>query len=599
MPKKPPLLYLVLVVLIGFSACKTEKNPEELLIGNWINSDTTKLPDQSLQRYGKWQFSTDQSFTLKHSDGSTTKGRWEISSGPILIMQQQAEHLHIAVDSTAISLENGKAVTRYFSKGTQVAQNEEGKTTFPDVTTEFRITALKNGSLTLSNNNLNLRLQPIQTGYGTLHFDLNSFLRGLLGIGILVLICFVLSVNRKAINWRLVASGILIQIVFAILVFKVPFVKSIFEVLAGFFVVVLDFTKEGSNFLFGGLLNTNTVGFLFAFQVLPTIIFFSALTSLLYYLGVLQRVVYGIAWVMSKTMKLSGAESLSTAANIFLGQTEAPLLVKPYLSSMTRSEILCIMIGGMATIAGGVLAAYVGFLGGPDPEQQKIFATHLLTASILSAPAAIVASKMLIPETEEVTEKLELGKEKLGSNFLEAIAYGTSDGIKLAINVGAMLLVFTAFIAMINFIIQNGIGEWTGLNQSVREHSGGKLSGLSFQLILGYVFSPFAWMIGVPLEDMLTAGQLLGEKTVLNEFFAYSSLAGLKEKGAFVHPESIIILTYALCGFSNFASIGIQIGGIGTLAPNQKTTLSQLGFTALIGGTIACFMTACIAGMFF
>ncbi|MFM9945852.1 MAG: NupC/NupG family nucleoside CNT transporter [Bacteroidia bacterium] len=443
------------------------------------------------------------------------------------------------------------------------------------------------------------------TGHLNEHVGMNwqlnftSVLRGGLGLIFLLGLCYLLSTNRKAIRWKLVFLGVAMQILFAILVFKVPFVKLIFEWMAGFFVVVLEFTKEGSNFLFEGLLDVKTVGYLFAFQVLPTIIFFSALTSLLYYLGILQKVVYGIAWLMSKTMKLSGAESLSTAANIFLGQTEAPLMVKPYIAGMTRSEMLCIMVGGMATIAGGVLAAYVGFLGGSDPEQQKIFATHLLTASVLAAPATIVAAKMLLPETEPVNENLDLPKEKIGSNLLEAITNGTTEGVKLAVNVGAMLLVFTALIAMLNFVLKDGIGEWTGLNEIIRHASLGKTNGLSLQLILGYLFSPIAFMIGIQVDDILLSGQLLGEKTVLNEFYAYSSLSKLKDAGAFAHAQTVIILTYALCGFANIASIGVQIGGISLMAPNQKATLSQLGVKALIGGTIACFMTACIAGMFF
>lgn len=426
-----------------------------------------------------------------------------------------------------------------------------------------------------------------------------DLIRGIIGISSLILLSWLFSSSRKSINWRLVFSGIILQFLFAFLVFKVKIFQTVFQWLAGFFVTILDFTRAGSEFLFGGLLNTEGIGYLFAFQVLPTVIFFSALTSLLYYLGVLQKLVWGIAWIMKRTMKLSGAESLSTAANIFIGQTEAPLVVKPYISKMTRSEIMCLMTGGMATIAGGVLAAYVGFLGGEDPAGRSLFATHLLTASIMSAPAAIVIAKILVPETKKIDDRMEISNEKLGNNALESIANGTTEGLKLAVNVGAMLLVFTAFMAMINYFFKDMIGEWTGLNKWVVEMSEGRYDGFSAQMILGYIFAPLSWLIGIHPDDILPAGQLLGEKTVLNEFFAYASFGELRSSGLLHHKKSSIILTYALCGFSNFASIGIQIGGISSLAPNQKTTLSTLGFRALIGGTFACMMTATIAGMFF
>ena len=591
-------IFLYTALILAISACTSKKSVKQNITQNWKFTNFQANSADPLISSEKWQFSGDGTLLLIGKQ-KTRKGIWELLGDTSLKIELSSADTSITVDSTAVSVSNGSTITSQYYKGNKVAEINNGVTKLLSESYVFKIKNINGDQLDLILADKNFQLNVSRISRSLISFNLMNILRGLLGLLFLVAVCFALSVNRKAINWRLVISGIFIQIVFAILVFKVPFIKSGFEILAGFFVVVLDFTREGSNFLFGGLLETKNVGFLFAFQVLPTIIFFSALTSLLYYLGILQRVVYGIAWLMSKTMRLSGAESLSAAANIFLGQTEAPLMVKPYLSSMTRSEILCIMIGGMATIAGGVLAAYVGFLGGPDPEQQRIFATHLLTASILSAPAAIVASKMLIPETEEVNTDLTLGKEKLGSNFLEAIANGTTDGVKLAINVGAMLLVFTALIAMVNYGIKNGIGEWTGWNDAIRANTHGKIDGLSFQLLLGYLFSPLALIIGVPMDDMLLAGQLLGEKTVLNEFFAYASLANLKETHGFLHAESIIILTYALCGFSNFASIGIQIGGIGTMAPNQKTVLSQLGFKALIGGTVACFMTAAIAGMFF
>lgn len=422
--------------------------------------------------------------------------------------------------------------------------------------------------------------------------------QGVLGLIFLITVCYLLSSNRKAINWRLVGTGMALQIVFALLVLKVPFVKSMFELVASVFVVFLDFTKEGSKFLFGKELMENipTHGFIFAIQVLPTVIFFSAITSLLYYLGILQKIVFGIAYVMSRSMQLSGAESLSAAGNIFLGQTEAPLLIKPYLANMTRSEVLCVMVGGMATIAGGVLAAYVGFLGGTDPVQQQLYATHLLSASVMSAPAAIVASKILLPETEKINQNLEVPKDKIGSNVLDAITNGTTDGLKLAVNVGAMLLVFTAMIFMLNYIIQNSIGSWFGLNEWVKQSTSGRYETFSLQYILGIICSPIAWLIGMPMTDIMYGGQLLGEKTILNEFYAYTTLASFKS-GSLMTERSLIIATYALCGFSNFASIGIQIGGISTLAPNQRPTLASLGIKALIGGTVACLCTAAIASL--
>ena len=424
-------------------------------------------------------------------------------------------------------------------------------------------------------------------------------LRGLIGIFTVIAIAYIFSSYKKSISWRIVTSGLIIQLIFAIGVLKVPFIKSFFNAVSSIFVGILAFTKAGATFLFGDLIiKTDSFGYIFAFQVLPTIIFFSALTSLLYYLNILQKIVYLFAWVVSKFMRLSGAESLAAAGNIFLGQTEAPLLVKPYIEKMTRSELLCLMIGGMSTIAGGVLAAYVGFLGGDSPERQQIFATHLLCASIMSAPAAILISKILLPEMEpgKINSSLNLSEERAGSNILEAISIGTTEGLRLAINVGAMLLVFTALMAMLNYIFFQGIGNWTGLNEMIKAGSGNQYEGLTLQYILGYIFSPIAWLIGVDANNIFLVGQLLGEKTILNEFFAYGTLGTFNDSGS-LSERSLIIATYALCGFSNFASIGIQIGGIGSLAPHQRTSLSELGLKALLGGTLACLLTGAIVGM--
>ena len=432
--------------------------------------------------------------------------------------------------------------------------------------------------------------------------------RGLLGIVVMLGICYALSSNRRNIDWRLVGVGMGMQIVLAILILKVPLVRMVFDYVASFFVVLLDFTDAGAAFVLGAWPEVAqisdgitgevfTVGYVFAFKVLPTIIFFSALSALLYYLGILQKIIKGFAWVMARTMGLTGPESLAAAANVFIGQTEAPLVVKPYLEGMSRSEMLCLMSGGMATIAGGVFAAYVGFLGGSDEATRQLFATHLLTASIISAPAAIVAAKMLYPSEKKVQledQKLDIPPQEIGDNALDAISRGTTDGIKLAVNVGAMLLVFTAFVAMVNYFFQDMIGEWTNLNAYVQDSTDGRFNGFNVQFILGMLFAPVAWILGVASEDILIVGQLLGLKTTLNEFFAYAALEGVQGQ---ISPKSIIISTYALCGFANFASIGIQIGGIGAIAPGQRKTLTEFGIKALIGGTVACFLTAAIAGV--
>lgn len=409
-------------------------------------------------------------------------------------------------------------------------------------------------------------------------------------------ICYVLSTSRKSIDWKLVFSGMAMQIILAIMMIKIPFIRSIFSAIVDGFLVVINSTIESAQFLFGNLAAEGT-GFGFAFTVLPTIVFFSALSSLLYYYGILQKVVHGFAWAMSKTMRLSGAESLAAAANVFIGQTEAPLVVKPYLEKMTRSEILCLMTGGMATIAGGVFGAYLAMLGGTDPVAQQKFGLHLLTASIISAPAAIVASKILFPEIEpeKIDTNINIPRQDAGSNFLDAISNGTSVGVKLAVNVGAMLLTFMAFIYLSNTFLL-WLGDLTNLNSIISENSNGTFGGLSMQYLLGFLFAPIAWLIGVDSSDIMIIGQMLGEKTILNEFVAYFSLKGYIASGV-LSEKSILIATYALCGFANFASIGIQIGGIGGIAPSQRKTLTEFGFKALVGGTVATLLTGAIAGM--
>jgi concentrative nucleoside transporter, CNT family len=426
-----------------------------------------------------------------------------------------------------------------------------------------------------------------------------DYLKGVFGLAVIVLIAFIFSSDKKKIDWRLVGIGILLQLVFGFLITKVPIVATGFGYLSEAFVKFLSFSKDGATFIFGDLAGDG-FGFIFAFQVLPTIIFFSTVSAGLYYLGILQKVVFGIAWVMARTMRLSGPESLSAAGNIFLGQTEAPLLVRPFIPNMSRSELMCLMTGGMATIAGGVLAGYVAFLGGDSLEEQSKFAAYLLGASIMNAPAAIVMSKMFIPETEKerVKGKLEVNEEAMGVNLIDAMSIGASEGLKLALNVGAMLLAFIAVIAALNYLLMGILGDVTGLNDFVVSSTGGQFSGFSLEYLFGQVFRVFAWVIGVEWGDTLQIGSLLGQKTVINEFVAYLSLSEMKEMGT-LSPKSIVIATYALCGFSNFSSIAIQLGGISIIAPNQQGNLSRLGLKSLLAASLACLMTATIAGMLF
>ncbi len=438
-----------------------------------------------------------------------------------------------------------------------------------------------------------------------------SVLRGLLGMAALLGICYALSANRKAIDWKLIGGGILLQFLLAVGILNVSFVSTFFQWVADGFVALLSYTDRGAAFVFGEWpdetwiqsmdysssttpqLVAHKVGYIFAFRVLPTVVFFSAFSAILFYFGILQKIIEGFAWLLGRFMTLSGAESLAAAANVFIGQTEAPLVIRPYLERMTKSEILCLMVGGMATIAGGVFALFVSLLG----DQ---YAIHFLTASIISAPAAIVAAKMLYPETnlEAIHRDATIPKERLGANVLDAISLGTTDGVRLAVNVGAMLLVFIALIALLNGIL-GWAGDLTGLNEWIVTSTNGRFQGLSLEYLFGILFAPFAWLLGVPSNEILVVGQLLGKKTAINEVVAYVDLASIMkgELGIDLSHKSVIIATYALCGFSNFSSIGIQVGGIGALAPTQRETLTAFGIKALIGGTVACFMTAIVAGV--
>ena len=438
-----------------------------------------------------------------------------------------------------------------------------------------------------------LAQQPIAAHEG---MTLVGVTQALGGIVALLLIAYLCSSNRKAINWKTVGFGLMLQFVLALSILKLSWVQTIFNAIGKIFVSILDFTAAGSVFLFGDLMNADTYGFIFVFQILPTIIFFAALTSLLFYLGVLQFLVKILAKGTAKLLNISGAESLSVVGNIFLGQTEAPLLIKAYLPKMNRSEMLLVMVGGMTTVAGGVLAAYIGFLGGDDPELRLVFAKHLLAASVMAAPGAIVVAKMLFPQTASIDKDTKVSTQEVGSNMLDAIANGTIEGVKLAANIGGMLLVFVALISMANGILFE-IGELTKLNEWVANWS--SYDALSIEAILGTLFAPIMWLIGVPWDDLMPMGQLLGIKLAASEFVGYIQLAELKNAANEIHfssQKSIVMATYMLCGFANFASIGIQIGGIGGLAPNQRKVLSEFGFRAVLGGTIASLLSASLVG---
>ena len=426
--------------------------------------------------------------------------------------------------------------------------------------------------------------------------SLVSLTRGLMGILVLILIAYAFSNNRKNIPWKTVGVGLLIQVVIAISVIKISSIKSFFEHISGFFVNILDYTQAGTQMLLGEFASVDKYGFIFIFQALPIIIFFSAITSLLYYFGIIQKVVIALAWGLRKLLGISGAESLAVAGNIFLGQTEAPLLIKAYLAKMTRSELFLVMVGGMATVAGSVMGAYIGFLGGDDPAQRMEFAKSLLAASVMAAPGSVVISKIVFPQKNKIPELINIPTDGVGNNFLNAISNGTSEGVKMAVNVGAMLLVFISLIALLNGVF-SGIGETTGLNTWVLQNT--PYSSFSIEFVMGYLFAPLMWLIGVAAEDMALMGQLLGIKIVASEFIGYVQLVDLKNANSTLHfgyQKSVIMATYMLCGFANFASIGIQIGGIGILAPSQRKNLSELGLKAMVAGSIVSLMSATIAG---
>lgn len=422
---------------------------------------------------------------------------------------------------------------------------------------------------------------------------------GLFGLASLLGIAWAFSDNKRKVDWKLVGTGVLLQLGFASVVLLTPWGAKVFDALAHGFVKLSSFTAEGSKLIFGDLVDMSKFGFIFAFQVLPTIIFFAAFMAVLYHLGVMQYVVRGMTWAITKVMRVSGAETTSVCASVFIGQTEAPLTVRPYIGRMTNSELLTMMIGGMAHIAGGVMATYILMLGGSDPEAQAMFAKHFLAASIMAAPATLIIAKILIPEVGEPLTRgsVKVHVEKTTANVIDAAASGAADGLKLALNIAAMLLAFTALIALLNAIIAWG-GDVTGLTAWI---NAGRETPFAFNLgsLLGVVLSPIAWLIGVPWEDAIIAGGLIGQKIVLNEFIAYGQLADVPvgDGAGAISMQTKLILTYALCGFANFSSIAIQIGGIGGLAPERRPDLARFGLRAVLGGSIATFMTATIAGV--
>ena len=486
----------------------------------------------------------------------------------------------------------------FISSFTLFASSGKNDTLMPNQTIQasFQDSTISSDSVSVTPiKNTKANLIPAKNQY---KFNFLTILRGLIGMLVLIGIAYVFSDNRKAISWKIVGYGLLIQVILAIGVLQVPFVQGTFEFIGKLFVKVLDFTNEGTKFLFSSY-STGVIEAplqTFAINILPTIIFFSALTSVLFYFGIIQKIVWLLAWVMTRVLKLSGAESLSVAGNIFLGQTESPLMIKAYLEKMNKSEMLLVMAGGMATLAGGVLAVYINFLGGDDPVQKLLFAKHLLAASVMAAPGVVVISKILVPQTEDISQEVVITQDKIGKNVLDAINNGTYEGLKLAVNVAAMLLVFIAFLAMINFTFIK-IGNWTSLNEWISSFTDGRYNQLSLQFILGYSLSPLMWLIGVNVHDITLVGSLLGEKLIMTEFVGYISLAHLKTTGAFFDPKSIIMATYMLCGFANFASIGIQIGGIGALAPGKRVMLAKFGMRALLAGTLASLLSATIVGV--
>lgn len=610
--KQKGLLILIgIIVIISILSFFNHNNVPYLLPSKWQYISITDSTGQQLYSKNKNDFlvlspQTNLFTDLIPSKNKYESGYWELDNST-LALHYNAEN---QTDSIVYQVVNGIPVLSLYQDGKPVTTINKAGIQATQQIINYEIVQCTEDSLIMTSydkityhfikaNIVTPEMTPANNGFS---FSFSSVFRGLFGLLVIIGIAFLFSSNRKAISWRVVIIGLAIQFCLAIGILKVPFIQDIFESISTFFIVVLDFTRAGSDYLFGSLLDTEKSGYIFVFHILPTILFFAALTSVLFYLGIIQKVVFVLAYFLTKALRISGAESLSVAANIFIGQTESPLLIKPYLEDMNKSEILLVMIGGMATIAGGVLAAYIGFLGGTDPVMRLFWAKHLLTASIMAAPGAIVIAKILVPQTETVNTKVEIKMEKIGSNILDALSNGTAEGLKLAVNVGAMILVFIAFIAMFNYILDDYIGSVTGLNSFIADITDNQYNGLTLQFILGYMFSPIVWALGICKEDIALVGQLLGEKIIMTEFISYISLADMKTAsggafGAFAEEKSIIMATYMLCGFANFASIGIQIGGIGALAPGKRKQLSKFGIKALIGGTLASLISATIVGI--
>lgn len=427
--------------------------------------------------------------------------------------------------------------------------------------------------------------------------SLESLLRGVLGIVTVLAVAYAMSYDRKRIDWKLIGGGLVMQVIFALAVLYIPFIGTALEWLGKAFIKLMDFTQAGVGFLLGPYA-TKSKGFIFLIHSLPVVIFFSALISLFYHWGIIQRIVGAFSWLLRKFMNISGAEGLVTSGNIFMGMTESPVLIKNYLPTMNRSEIFLVMVSGMGTIAGTVMATYIGMLSGGDPVARVLFAKHLISASLMAAPGSIVLAKMLCPQTEEVTDRVaSLEKKSAHPTALDALAAGTSTGIRLMVNIAAMLLVFIALVALANYVLEGLIGRYTGLNDWIVSITDGKSQGLTFQFILGIILAPFMWLIGIPSPDITLVGSLLGQKTILNEFVAYFQLQEWKDAGLFMYQKSILMSTYILCGFANISSIGILLGGMGVLAPEKKDLITRFGFPAMIAGALVSVLSATIVGM--
>lgn len=602
------IFFFIILIIASFAYMK-DISTYDLLKKDWAYLEITDINGNISQTPSKGDFiSLKKDFTFQQNsstEGFIKSGVWRYKNDSLYLTTDY----EIEIDSFIYKIENNTPSIVYFNNGNEIQKTQNNKLGNNKKIIKYKVEACDDNSLILKtdNNYLNfIKKENLSSDAENSVIDKNKFkgftfislLRGLMGILFIIGISWLFSTNRKAISWRVVFIGITIQIILAISVLYIPPVQMFFEFIGNIFVKILDFTEAGTLFLFQSFSSGTIESALqnFAIKILPTIIFFSALTSVLFYFGIIQKIVHALAWAMTKLLKLSGAESLSVAGNIFLGQTESPLMIKAYLEKMNKSEILLVMSGGMATLAGGVLAVYISFLGGDDPVARLMFAKHLLAASIMAAPGVIVITKILLPQTEDISSEIEVTQENIGKNVLDAISNGTGDGLRLAINVAAMLLVFVAFIAMINFVFQK-IGYWTDLNSWIYDVSDGKYNNFSLEVILGYLFAPLMWILGVESGDITLVGQMLGEKIIMTEFIGYMSLADYKEAGAFASPKSIIMATYMLCGFANFASIGIQIGGIGSLAPGKRVQLSRLGMRALLAGTLASLLSATIVGM--